>query len=124
MPPGSLVSEAGDSLMAFESHCRLAGPGETRKGIRNFTANPKQSVSCPALLGHLAERSFRPAKQLAKPAPNKVVIEVPGGLSQLLGLAEVPPIRLVRAEGLDLFAVGGKPQVGINDGENAFLGHQ
>ncbi len=48
--------------------------------------------------------------------------EVEGGLGKVGGAAEVAPVVLVGAEGKDFFALGGKAEIGVDDGEDAFFG--
>ena len=50
--------------------------------------------------------------------------EVEGGLGKVGGAAEVAPVVFVGAEGEDFFALGGKAEVGVDDGEDAFFGEQ
>ena len=45
-----------------------------------------------------------------------------GGLGEIGGAAEVAPVVVVGAEGEGFFAVGGKSEVGVDDGEDAFFG--
>jgi hypothetical protein len=48
-----------------------------------------------------------------------VLLEIEGGLGEVGGLAEVAPVRIVCAEGLDFLALGGEADVGVDDGEGA-----
>jgi len=49
-------------------------------------------------------------------------VKIEGGLGEVGGAAEVAPIELVGAEGLDFLALGGETDVGGDDGEDAFFG--
>ncbi len=51
------------------------------------------------------------------------LLQVPGGLGEVGGATEVAPIVVVGAEGKDFFALGGEAEVGVDDGEDALLGH-
>ena len=48
--------------------------------------------------------------------------EVKGGLREVGGFAEVAPVEFVRAEGENLFVLGGEAEVRGDDGENALFG--
>src|SRR5213080_3748831 len=50
------------------------------------------------------------------------LLEVEGGLGEVVGAAEVAPVVFVGAEGEDFFALGGKAEVGVDDGEDAVFG--
>jgi hypothetical protein len=51
-----------------------------------------------------------------------VLLQIAGGLGEVVGRAEVAPIIVVGAEGEDFFALGGETEIGGDDGEDAFFG--
>ena len=48
--------------------------------------------------------------------------QIEGGLDEVGRTAQVAPIVLVGAEGLDFLAFGGEAEIGGDDGEDAFFG--
>src|SRR5690242_21652887 len=50
------------------------------------------------------------------------LLQVEDGLGEVGGAAKVAPVVFVGAEGQDFFALGGKAEVGVDDGEDALFG--
>ncbi len=48
--------------------------------------------------------------------------QIPGGLDEIGGAAEVAPIIFIGAEGKDFFPLSSETQIGSDDGEDAFFG--
>jgi hypothetical protein len=51
-----------------------------------------------------------------------LLLQVEGGLGEVFWAAEVTPVGVVGAEGLDFFALGGETEVSVDDGEDARFG--
>ena len=50
------------------------------------------------------------------------LLQIVNGLGEIGGAAEIAPIVIVGAEGKDVLALGGKAEIGRDDGEDAFFG--